>query len=523
MIKENKIVMGYSDNGIQAAIVPKMANRHGLIAGATGTGKTVSLKVMAEGFSTLGVPVFLSDVKGDISGMTSKGTENEEIKKRIEAMGIKDFSFEEFPVTFWDIYGKNGIPLRTTISEMGPLLLAKILNLTTVQSDVLGVVFKIADDEKLLLTDTKDLKAMLAYVSEKNKEYEPLYGKLSGQSLAAITRAVVVLEAAGGEQFFGEPALNVADWFTTDTAGRGMMHILDASSLISSPKLYAAFLLWLLSELFELLPEVGDLELPRMVFFFDEAHLLFNDASKALLEKIEQVVKLIRSKGVGIYFCTQNPADIPGGVLSQLSNKIEHALHAYSPAEQKGVKVIAASYPVNPDFDTFEAIQSLGTGEAIVSFLSEEGIPSAALRVNIVPPQSAMTMTDSGTRDQKIKSSMLYPKYYNPTDPDTAYEFLQRRAREQEMAQADEKRAIEEAKALEKQEREAVRAAEKEAERQKRAHKQAVKAVGNTVAGTVGREIGKQFGKNMGSFGKQLGGNVGASIGRGILATLLNR
>ncbi len=524
MIRDQKIVMGYSAEGEAAVIEPKMANRHGLIAGATGTGKTVSLKVMAEGFSTLGVPVFVSDVKGDISGMAAMGTENENVTSRLEAMGIGDFSYEAYPVTFWDIYGKNGIPLRTTISEMGPLLLSKILNLTTVQSDVLGVVFKIADDEQLLLTDTKDLKAMLAYVSEKNKEYEAEYGKMSSQSLAAITRAVVVLESEGGDKFFGEPALSVADWFTTDTSGRGMMHILDASSLINSPKLYGAFLLWLLSELFELLPEVGDLELPRMIFFFDEAHLLFNDASKALLEKIEQVVKLIRSKGVGIYFCTQNPADIPGGVLSQLSNKIEHALHAYSPAEQKGVKVIAASYPVNPDFDTFDAIQSLGTGEAVISFLREDGIPSIATKVSIVPPQSSMTMIDAAQREQKIKGAMLYAKYYNPTDPDTAYEFLQRRAAEREMALTDEKRALEEAKALEKEEKAAQKAAEKEAQRQSRAKKQAVKTVGNTVAGTVGREIGKQVGKNMGgTFGKTLGGNVGASIGRGLLATLLNR
>ena len=532
MVQDGKILVGKAKDMTQAVLHPKMANRHGLIAGATGSGKTVSLKVLAEGFSSLGVPVFLSDVKGDISGMAQTGTDNENVRSRIDAMDLPDFSFSSFPVTFWDVYGKTGIPLRTTISEMGPMLLARILGLSDVQSDILTVIFKIADDENLLLIDTKDLKSMIAYVSEKSKEYEASYGKMSGQSLAAITRSVVALEAEGGQQFFGEPALSVTDWFTTDASGRGMMHILDASSLIHSPKLYATFLLWMLSELFELLPEVGDLDKPKMIFFFDEAHLLFSDAPKVLLEKIEQVVKLVRSKGVGIYFCTQNPADIPGGILSQLGNKIEHALHAYSPAEQKGVKTAAQAYPVNPAFDTYEAIMSLGTGEAVVSFLGEDGVPSQAEKVMILPPQSSMAALDAAARDANVKGSLLYTKYATAVDPESAYEFLQRRGMEKVEAEAEAKQAAADAKAAEKEriaaekaaEKEklaAERAAQKEAEKQARVKKQAVKSVGNTVAGTVGREIGKQVGKNMGSFGKQLGGNVGASIGRGLLSTLL--
>ena len=521
MLKDQKIIIGQTDDGSRIVMEPSMANRHGIIAGATGSGKTVSLKVLAEAFSSLGVPVFVSDVKGDLAGMSAAGTMTDNVKNRLNDFGIEDFSFEAYPVIFWDVYGKNGIPLRTTISEMGPMLLARIMNLTNVQSDVLSVIFKIADDENLLLIDTKDLKSMIAYVSEKSKELESSYGKLSGQSLAAITRSVVALEAEGGETFFGEPALSVNDWFTTDSSSRGMMHILDASALIGAPRLYATFLLWLLSELFETLPEVGDMEKPKMVFFFDEAHLLFHDAPKVLVEKIEQVVKLVRSKGVGIYFCTQNPADIPGDVLSQLGNKIEHALHAYTPAEQKGVKTIAQAYPVNPDFDTYEAIQSLGTGEAVVSLLGADGIPQKASKVKIYPPQSSMSAIEDSQRASLIKSSVLYSKYQNAYDPDSAYEFLQRRGADIEKQKEEERMAREEEKESQKQQQAAQKAKDQEEKRQDRIKKQAVKSVGNTVAGTVGRQIGKQVTKNMGTFGKQLGGNVGASIGRGILSTLL--
>ncbi|MBQ9632276.1 MAG: DUF853 family protein [Lachnospiraceae bacterium] len=528
MLKDNRILMGKNEQGEEACLLPRMANRHGLICGATGSGKTVSLKVMAEGFSAMGVPVFLSDVKGDLSGMLESGTESEALRQRLEGMGISDFAYQPYPVTFWDIYGKKGIPLRTTISEMGPLLLSRILGLSDVQSSILTIVFKIADDEDLLLIDTKDLKSMLAYVAEKNKEYEMAYGKMSGQSLAAITRAVVALEAEGGDVFFGEPALSVEDWLAADESGRGILHILDASSLIGFPKLYAAFLLWMLSELFEILPEVGDLDKPKLVFFFDEAHLLFAGAPGALLEKIEQVVKLIRSKGVGIYFCTQNPADIPGGVLSQLGNKIQHAMHAYSPAEQKGVKAAAMAYPVNPAFDTYDAILSLGTGEAVVSFLDENGIPQQAERVRILPPQSSMSAADPMTRENRIRADRLYTRYAEAVDSDSAYEFLQRRGMEMEEAREKARQAQIEAKEAEKakkaEEKEAARLQrekQKEFERQHRIQKQAVKSVGNTIAGTVGRQVGKELTKNTGSFGRQLGGNVGASLGRGLLATLL--
>ncbi len=339
MLKDGKVWIAQNDNGENIFILPKMANRHGLVAGATGTGKTVTLKVMAETFSDMGVPVFMADVKGDIAGMLCPGTDTEDMQKRIAKFGLAEagFSYKGCPVTLWDIFGKNGIPLRTTVSEIGPLLLARILELNDLQSALLSIIFKIADDNNLLLIDTKDIKACVNYIQDHRADFEPDYGKMSAASLSAIQRSIVSLELAGGDVFFGEPALNIHDWMTQDM-GKGMINILDSESLISNGKLYSTFLLWMLSELFETLPEVGDMPKPKMVFFFDEAHLLFDGASKALLDKIEQVVKLIRSKGVGVYFCTQNPRDIPDGVLAQLGNKVQHGLRAYTPAEQKSVK-----------------------------------------------------------------------------------------------------------------------------------------------------------------------------------------
>lgn len=513
MYADGKVLMGTTENGDKIYIEPKMANRHGLVAGATGTGKTVTLKTMAEGFSAMGVPVFLADVKGDLSGMIRAG-EGE--------------NADTFPATYWDIFGKNGIPLRTTISEMGPLLLSRIMELTDTQADILTVVFKIADDNNHLLIDTKDLKAMLNHVSEEHATYEPQYGKLTSQSISAIIRAIVALESQGGDVFFGEPALSVVDWFSQGEGGKGMMHILDSSSLINNTKLYSTFLLWLMSELFETLPEVGDLDKPKMVFFFDEAHLLFKDAPKALLEKIEQVVKLIRSKGVGIYFITQNPRDIPDGVLSQLGNKVEHALHAYTPADQKAVKAAAESYPVNPAFDTYEAILSLGTGEAVVSFLNADGIPMPAEKVKIMLPQSKLGAIDATTRDAEIKGSILYTKYATAVDNPSAYEFFMRQGMEKEEAKAAAEAAKEEEKIAAQAAKDEAKAAEKAAKdaekakaKEDAAKKRAVKSVGSTVAGTVGREVGKQVGKSFGSFGKTLGGNLGASLGRNILSTLM--
>ncbi len=554
MYNESKVWVGVTDRGDKVSLLPKMANRHGLVAGATGTGKTVTLKVLAESFSDMGVPVFMADVKGDIAGLAVPGTDSENMQERIARFGLADagFNYKGYPVTLWDIYGEKGVSLRTTISEIGPLLLARLMELNDLQSDILSIVFKIADDSNLLLIDTKDLKAMLNYVSEHNSEFEAQYGKMSPQSIAAIVRALVSLEVAGGDKFFGEPAVNIMDFFNFGDAGKGMINILDSSSLINNTKLYSTFLLYLLSELFERLPEVGDMDKPKMVFFFDEAHLLFKDAPKALLEKIEQVVKLIRSKGVGIYFCTQNPKDIPDSVLAQLGNKIQHGLRAYTPADQKAVKAAAESYRANPDFDTYETILSLGTGEAVVSFLGEDGIPGIAEKTYILPPQCSFGAISESDRDRLIKSSICYSKYAEMIDPDSAYEFLERRGieeaealakakeeaeaekqREKEEKEAEKQREKEEkeaARAAEKAEREALKKAEAEAKAAQRekdkaeaAKKRAAKSVGNTVTGTVGREVGKTVGKKFGKFGQTLGGNLGASLGRGIFATLFNK
>ncbi|MCR5716551.1 MAG: DUF853 domain-containing protein [Lachnospiraceae bacterium] len=518
MVKEQKIWVATTESGEQISLLPKLANRHGLIAGATGTGKTITLKVLAESFSDLGVPVFLADVKGDLAGMVRPGEDSEDMQKRIEKFGLREagFSYTAYPSCFWDIYGKKGIQLRTTISEMGPLLLSRILNLNDLQTDLMSIVFKIADDQSLLLIDTKDLKSMLNYVSENHAEFEVDYGKISPVSISAIVRAVVALEMEGADQFFGEPALNVTDLFATGEGGKGMINILDSQSLISNGRLYSTFLLWLMSELFEDLPEVGDREKPKMVFFFDEAHLLFEDAPKELVDKIEQVVKLIRSKGVGIYFVTQNPRDIPDGVLAQLGNKIQHGLHAYTPAEQKAVKAAAEGFRENPALDTYETLLALGTGEALISFLEESGAPGIVQKVNVLPPQSKMGSIDESLRDSVIKDAMLYTRYAKAVDPDSAYEFLQRKGLEAEKAKEQEAADKEAAKQAAKDEAAKKKAEEADA----RAKKRAAKSVTTTVAGTVGREVGKQVGKKFGSFGKTLGGNLGASLGRNILGTL---
>jgi len=543
MYKDGKIWIANTDEGEEQYLLPKMANRHGLIAGATGTGKTVTLKVLAEAFSDMGVPVFMADVKGDIAGMLCPGVDSENMQERIKRFGLAEagFTYKGYPVTFWDIYGKNGIQLRTTVSEIGPLLMSRILDLNDLQRDILSIVYRIADDNGLLLIDTKDLKAMLAYVNSHAKEYELHYGRISSASIGAITRAVVALELSGGDIFFGEPALNISDWLTVSMDGRGMINILDSESLINNGRLYSTFLLWLLSELFEKLPEVGDLEKPKMIFFFDEAHLLFDGATKALLDKIEQVVKLIRSKGVGVYFCTQNPRDIPDGVLAQLGNKIQHALRAYTPADQKAVKAAADSFRTNPRFDTTETLLALGTGEAILSFLGPDGIPGMAQKCGILPPQSRMSAITEEERRQSINSSLLYSKYAEAHDPDSAYEFIERvgleeqakaeeAAREKEAAKAAQKAEKEAAKAAERAEKEAAKAAEKEAkqkekekEKAEQAKRKAAKTVGSSVASTVGREVGKTVGSNFGKFGKTLGGNLGASLGRGVFSTIFKK
>lgn len=538
MYYDNKVWIGLSGEE-KISIIPKMANRHGLIAGATGTGKTVSLKVLAESFSDMGVPVFLADVKGDLSGMVQPGEDSENMQKRIEYFGLADcgFTYQGYPSTYWDIYGKGGIPIRTTISEMGPLLLSKLLELNPTQSSILDIVFKIADDEQLLLIDTKDLKAMLNYVAENAKEYSSQYGNVTVQSLNVIIRAIVSLESKGAEQFFGETALKISDWFDK-VDGKGMINILDCRALVQDASLYSTFLLWMLSELFETLPEVGDLDKPRMIFFFDEAHLLFNGTSKVLVEKIEQVVKLIRSKGVGIYFITQNPSDIPDAVLAQLGNKIQHALHAYTPKDEKAIKSAAASFRKNPNFDTKEVLQNLGVGEALISVLDETGIPTIVQQCKVLPPQSLMSPISDETKDQLVKTNDLYLRYKDYIDPDSAYEFLQRLKQQKDLELAQAKAEMEQAKADAKAQKEAERLAQKEAaaaqkqaekeaaaqakeeEKAKKQKQKAIKSVASSATGTIGREIGKTVGNTVGGkFGKTLGGNIGASLGRSILGT----
>lgn len=537
MYKDNEIWVA-SDGDAKLCIKSKYANRHGLIAGATGTGKTVTLKVMAESFSDAGVPVFLSDIKGDLSGMCKPGEEKESITKRVADLGMgEDFSFKAYPTVFWDIFGKKGLPLRTTISEFGPMLLAKLLDLNQIQTDILNIIFKIADDEGLLLIDLKDLKSMLNYVSENAADYKAEYGNIAPQSVNAIMRGLVALGDKGGDVFFGEPALDINDWFVTKD-GKGMINVLDATTIINDPGIYATFMLWMLAELFEIMPEVGDLDKPKMVFFFDEAHLLFKDTPKALLQKIEQVVKLIRSKGIGVYFITQNPSDIPDEVLAQLGNKVQHALRAYTPAEQKGIKAAAQSYRANPDFDTAEIITNLGIGEAVVSFIEDDGAPAMVRKAKVLPPQSYLGAIDDMMRAAVISMSDLAEKYKDMVDRDSAYEFLQRlqveiSQKQEEEKQAEtarkeaEKQAEIERKEAEKQEKAAQKEAErqaKEAEKEEKKKKDAIKkgvaAVAGTAAGTIGRQIGKTLGKSGGKFGSSLGGNLGASLGRGVLSTL---
>ena len=411
--------------GEKICMRPDKANRHGFICGATGTGKSVTLKVLAESFSQIGVPVFMSDVKGDMAGIAVAGDDSEGMQKRLDKFDIRDqFAYEGYPVSVFDIYGEKGTPLRTTVSEMGPALFSQVLDLNDTQTELMQVIFKIADDLGLLLIDTKDMKAMIQYAADHNSQFKMDYGNIPQQSASAIIRAIVALEAEGGDKFFGEPAIDIRDFFLTAPDGRGVINILDSETLINKPRLYSAFMLYLLSELFEVLPEVGDPEKPNIVFFFDEAHLLFKNASKSLLEKIEQVVKLIRSKGVSIFFVTQSPGDIPNDVMSQLSNKIEHGLHAYTPAEQRAVRAAADSFRVNPAFDTEEMLLNLGTGEAIVSTLDEKGAPTVAEYAFILPPESRMGPLSDEERTSIIQSSILNSRYETPVDNVSAYEVI---------------------------------------------------------------------------------------------------
>ena len=425
MYAENNILVGANEN-TEVYLLSKLANRHGLIAGATGTGKTVTLKTLAEAFSDMGVPVFLADMKGDVSGLAKVGEPNAKVTERMEKYKLADkgFVFKSYPVEFWDLYGEKGLPIRVTISEMGPQLLSKILNLSEAQEGVLNIVFRVADDENLLLIDLKDLKSMINHVSDNAELYESQYGAVAKKSATTLLRSILTLEDQGGDLFFGEPALELSDFMQCNDEGKGMINVLDSVKLSTAPELYSTFLLWMISELYETMPEVGDLDKPKFVFFFDEAHLLFDDMSPAFQKKVEQIIRLIRSKGIGVYFITQSPSDIPDTVLSQLGNRVQHALHAYTPKEQKAVKTAAETFRPNPEFDTTEVISTLGTGEALVSVLEEKGAPSIVQQVDILPPQSFIGAIEDNYRAELMSISSLRGKYRDAVDRESAYEML---------------------------------------------------------------------------------------------------
>lgn len=458
------------------------ANRHGLIAGATGTGKTITLKVLAEQFSKAGVPVFMSDVKGDISSIAESGSINDKIQERIDMMKIDDYENNAFPVTLFDVFQKTGVPVRTTITEMGPLLIGKLLDLNNTQLGVLDIVFKVADESGLLLIDMKDFKALLKEINENRAEYAEKYGNISSASIGAIQRALLRLESEGAETFFGEPALQLEDFIKFDESGRGMINVLDASVLYQKPKLYATFLLWLLSELFESLPEVGDPEKPKIVFFFDEAHLLFNDSSKELIEKVEQVVRLIRSKGVGIYFVTQNPIDIPESVLGQLGNKVQHALRSYTPKDQKAIKSAAQTFRQNESFDTAQVIGELKTGEALISFLNDEGQPNVVERAFIRPPESKIGVIDESVKKDLIDNAPLNETYKETFDRESAYEMLQNKIEKQPEEEQKTKKSTSTKKETTSKKK------EKPSQFQKETSK---------FLSTVGRQIGREIVRNI--------------------------
>ena len=517
MIKDGELYIGTSRNPDDSLnkgeyLNLKLANRHGLITGATGTGKTVSLQILAEGFSNVGVPVFCADVKGDLSGLAAKGEAKDFLQKRADQIGLEDYQFQEFPVIFWDLFGKQGHQVRTTLSEMGPLLLARLLDLNETQEGVLNIAFKLADDEGMLLLDMKDLRALLLSMGERASELTTTYGYMSKPSIGAIQRQLLVLEQQGGEGFFAEPALKISDLMRTTRDGRGAISILAADELMRSPRLYSTFLLWLLSELFEELPEVGDMDKPKLVFFFDEAHLMFDEAPKILVEKVEQMVKLIRSKGVGVYFVTQNPVDIPDGVLSQLGNRVQHALRAFTPKEQKAVRVAADTFRPNPAFVAKDVITELGVGEALVSTLMKKGVPSMVERTLVRPPASRLGPLTKKERDEIIKMSPVVGQYDKTVDRESAYELL-KKAAEKAAKSEDEQQAREDKERekngrakksrsgfqmpdFDRDDRPTKRSRSKSKSRRKRGSRDrqsvteaAVKSVTRTIASTLGRAL----------------------------------
>ncbi len=553
MYQDGKLWIARSVNGEKVCIEPDKANRHGLIAGATGTGKTITLKVMAESFSDMGVPVFLADVKGDLGGMIAPGRDTEDMQKRITRFAIENWKYQAYPTRFWDVYGEGGHPIRTTISDMGPLLMARVLGLNETQTGVLNIAFRVADESGLLLLDLKDLKSMLRLISEQSKQLSLEYGNIAPQSVSAIIRGLVALEDQGGDLFFGEPAFEVKDWMQTTYDGRGWINVLHCVKLFQHPALYSTFLLWMLSELYENLPEAGDLSKPKIVFFFDEAHLLFNEAPKALLQKIELIVRLVRSKGVGVYFITQSPTDLPGDILAQLGNRVQHALRAYTPAEQKKVKTAAETFRPNPAFKTLDAIMELGTGEALVSFLSPDGSPMAVERSFILPPQSRMGSISEDERANALSQDGIGDRYDVAIDRESAYEILAARAEElqeeMEREQEEQQAAKEEAaaqKAAEKEAAAARRAAEKEAaaaqkeaarkksQTLKKAERITTNAAKSATTSVISSTIRRPTGKNLGvgkraansafnSIVNGVGREISGSIVRGIFGTLIKK
>lgn len=493
----------------------EFANRHGLIAGATGTGKTVTLKVLAENFSRIGVPIFLADAKGDVSSIAKAGRSNPKFEQRLQLLGLDQIPFAASPTVFWDVFGQHGHPIRTTISEIGPLLLAQMLNLNDTQEGVLSAVFRIADDQGLLLIDFKDLKAMLSYVSDNAADLKAEYGNLSPASIGAIQRNLLALGDQGAEQFFGEPSLNILDFIQTDAQGHGYINLLAADQLMNSPKLYATFLLWMLSELFEQLPEVGDADKPKLVFFFDEAHLLFDNASPALQQKIEQVVRLIRSKGVGIYFITQNPLDLPESVLGQLGNRVQHALRAFTPKDQKAVKTAADTFRANPDFKVDQAITELAVGEALISCLDEQGTPQIVQRGWVMPPYSSFSPLSDEERQALMAQSLVAGVYEKMVDRDSAYEMLQQKVSdrlEQEQAQAEAAQQAKQQEALAKQQ---AKEQERLAREQQKADEKAQRDRDKLTQDVLGT-----FAK---SAARTLGGPTGQKLVRGLLGSLFGK
>ncbi len=514
MLKDGKILVAKAGEK-EIFIEPKMANRHGLITGASGSGKTITLKVMAESFSSMGVPVFLSDVKGDLAGTCLPGTTNENLEKRLDKLGIKDFEYKGFPVKFWDVFGKNGHPVRATIASIGPTILARMLGLNETQEGVLAIIFKISRENGYELTDIKDLRLLLQYVAENSKDYTIQYGNIAAQSVGTIQRALLRLEEQGADSFFGEPEIDINDLLKCSTEGLGNINILHSVELFKSPALYACFLLWMLTTLNNELPEVGDLDKPKLVFFFDEAHLLFNELPSYMLTNIVQTVKLIRSKGVGLYFISQSPNDVPAEIIAQLGNKVQHTLRAYTPAEQKVIKAVADSYRTNPEFNTEQAILELGTGEAVISFLNEKGEPNICERATILPPQSQMGTLDDAMRLMVISRSEFQGKYDTPIDRESAFEILSKEFEEkeqmikaEEQAKAEAKAAEEAAKQQAKDEKEAAKKAAEEEREKKKLEKEAEKARKNSVGYKVGKAAERTANSALSTVGRKIGNSI---------------